>query len=382
MPKEYYIFICHATEDKDEIVEKLVNELKKSNLDFNIFYDDYEIIFGEEIDKKIQVALNKTKYAVTIISHNFLKKPYPLIELGAIINKKYNGKLKSIIPIYYKISTKTVNEHLPIINKYKSIININDSDNIENPTLKIIQAINFYENKGSRFTINFKKAAKIVAILVVILILFSLINPIKNYFKGTDNIDSTNISIGKTEKSNDSIEITPSITKKVRPNNIEDNNANINTSFVNSKDNIEVSVTIINSSNMIEDDISESIADIYSNAGMKGNTGFLFGNFITKPAFKDLSEGNHTIIEKMKLINYTDYLVIGKISYDYTQDEFIKGKTYCTVSINMKIISIINERTKSAFTVSANGNGFSREQARNYALKDLLDNYKNEYSSF
>jgi len=48
---EYSAFICHASEDKIEFVDSLAKCLK--NFGLNIWYDDFEISYGDNIRRKI-----------------------------------------------------------------------------------------------------------------------------------------------------------------------------------------------------------------------------------------------------------------------------------------------------------------------------------------
>ena len=94
-------FICHATEDKNDIVVPLVKSLE--SLGLNLWYDLLMSI-GDEINDEIHKGLKMAKFGVLVFSPNFFlpKKDYPRTEMGALNYKKNEGECY-LFPVYYKI---------------------------------------------------------------------------------------------------------------------------------------------------------------------------------------------------------------------------------------------------------------------------------------
>jgi len=161
----------------------------------------------------------------------------------------------------------------------------------------------------------------------------------------------------------------------------EDFSSYINTSITNSSGKTNIAVTVVDESGNISSSLSSSIANIYNQAGNSGNTGLIRSSFIHKSGFQELFEGNSEIIEKLKLSSHTDYIAIGKISYSFRRGTLVDGTLVCTVSLTMNIISGNQKSLVKSFTCSANGNGATEDQAKEYAIDKLLRKYISEHSS-
>ena len=68
---EYDIFISYASEDKDEIVQPLAEELDKY---LKVWYDDYVIRLGDDIRGTIFRGLSNSRFGIVIFSPSFFKK--------------------------------------------------------------------------------------------------------------------------------------------------------------------------------------------------------------------------------------------------------------------------------------------------------------------
>ena len=155
---KWNIFICHASEDKIAIADKLYTQLKLLSSE-EIWYDDSSILIGDETDDKVFEGLSKTKYGIIIISKKFFRKLYPHIELGAFILRKYE-KRTEIIPLHYGISEKTVKKKSLILGKYKGISI--DNNNINYVANVIHERIKNYEKEESE---KLKEGKKITGIV-------------------------------------------------------------------------------------------------------------------------------------------------------------------------------------------------------------------------
>jgi len=91
------IFISHASEDKQEIVEPLVQTLESHNI--SCWYDKKDIGWGDSIVGKINEGLESSKYVVFIISQTFLDKDWTTIELNTTLNMQISSGEKKVLPI-------------------------------------------------------------------------------------------------------------------------------------------------------------------------------------------------------------------------------------------------------------------------------------------
>jgi len=77
----------------------------------------------------------------------------------------------------------------------------------------------------------------------------------------------------------------------------------------------------------------------------------------------------------------TNLTAIGKVSYSIRKGTLVDDTFVCMVSLTMNIISANQKSLFKSFSCSANGNGTTEDQAKEYAIDKLLNKYISEYSS-
>lgn len=170
--------------------------------------------------------------------------------------------------------------------------------------------------------------------------------------------------------------------KTVIPPQLVNYSSFINTSIIKIKDHTNISVIVVDEEGMILSSISSLIANIYKQVGLNANIGLLKSSFTKEPQFQELIEGNNSIIEKLKLSNYTDYLVIGRIGFSMRSGTVINGTIICNVFLNVTIINATNNSIADSFTISdVIANGATSLQAKERAIQKLINNYSNEHST-
>lgn len=91
------VFICHASEDKDEIVRPMVEALDQAGI--TCWFDEAEIKWGDSITQKVNQGLKISKYVIVIFSKTFLNKKWPQRELNAVLNMEAStGEIK-VLPL-------------------------------------------------------------------------------------------------------------------------------------------------------------------------------------------------------------------------------------------------------------------------------------------
>jgi len=104
----YDAFLCHASEDKEEIANNLFLELKNKNK--KIWYDDFVLKLGDSLRQKIDEGLKYSNYGIVILSKNFFNKNWPQIELDGLFDKEASLGRKVILPIWHKITKEEVQQ--------------------------------------------------------------------------------------------------------------------------------------------------------------------------------------------------------------------------------------------------------------------------------
>jgi menaquinone-dependent protoporphyrinogen IX oxidase len=123
------VFISYSSKDKD-IVKKIAEALSE---EFQVFFDDYNVIVGDDIKKVITAGLNYSNVGLIIFSKNFFKnfnKSLKKNESAHFISKLVYDD-KKLLPVWLDIDEKYMK---------KQIIRYNF-----NPRLMDIKAINISE---------------------------------------------------------------------------------------------------------------------------------------------------------------------------------------------------------------------------------------------
>ena len=94
--KEYDIFICHASEDKDRVARPIYGACK--DVGIKAFLDEKHIKWGDSITQKINHALGRSKFLLAILSKHSVNKTWPVKEINAALARELKGKQK-ILPV-------------------------------------------------------------------------------------------------------------------------------------------------------------------------------------------------------------------------------------------------------------------------------------------
>src|SRR5574344_267817 len=110
--KQYDFFICHASEDKDDIIRDLADALVGKNI--KVWYDEFELKIGDSLRKSIDKGLTNSKYGIVILSPSFIKKNWTEYELNGMVAREMDGH-KVILPIWHKITKDEVLKFSPTL---------------------------------------------------------------------------------------------------------------------------------------------------------------------------------------------------------------------------------------------------------------------------
>jgi hypothetical protein len=110
LPREYDVFISHASEDKDEVVRPLAIALRSLNL--RVWFDEFELRIGDSLRRKIDQGLSNSRFGIVVLSKDFIKKGWTNYELDGIITKAVSGE-QVVLPIWHNISKSEVMQFSP-----------------------------------------------------------------------------------------------------------------------------------------------------------------------------------------------------------------------------------------------------------------------------
>jgi len=109
------IFLCHASEDKEEYVKPLYEDLLRNGI--SVWYDEGEILWGDSITEKIQEGIKLSKFAIICFSKNFLRKNWANSEFNSLYQRQQSEGRKIILPLI-------LNSKEEILGKYPLIKDI------------------------------------------------------------------------------------------------------------------------------------------------------------------------------------------------------------------------------------------------------------------
>lgn len=136
-PRDYDVFISHASEDKDEVVRPLAMALKDKGL--SVWYDEFELKIGDSLRRKIDIGLAKSNFGIVVISRDFIKKGWTNYELDGLITRSISGE-QQLLPVWHNITKKEVIDYSPsLADKVARNTAINTVEEIADEIAEVIQ---------------------------------------------------------------------------------------------------------------------------------------------------------------------------------------------------------------------------------------------------
>lgn len=134
--KRWDVFICHASEDKDEVARPLAKALTLRDL--AVWYDEFSLELGDSLRRTIDRGLAKSKYGVVILSQNFFAKEWPKKELDALVGREVRARRKIVLPVWHKVEQKDVAKFSPLL---ADKVAMTTSEGIDVVAVKILNTI-------------------------------------------------------------------------------------------------------------------------------------------------------------------------------------------------------------------------------------------------
>jgi hypothetical protein len=98
-----FLFVCHASEDRDDFVRPLAEALRKEYE--KVWYSEYELTLGDSLLEKIDQGLASCDFGIVVLSKPFFEKKWPRAELDGLFARETRSH-KMILPIW-KILLRT-----------------------------------------------------------------------------------------------------------------------------------------------------------------------------------------------------------------------------------------------------------------------------------
>ncbi len=117
--KMYDVFLSHASADKLNYVEDLKQTLDILGID--VFYDKDTIEWGDKWKEKIYEGLEKSEFAIIVISEHFFGREWTEEELKNLLERQNAEGQKLILPIVHNITTDELKEKYPAVADIQAI---------------------------------------------------------------------------------------------------------------------------------------------------------------------------------------------------------------------------------------------------------------------
>ena len=115
----YDVFICHASEDKDDFVRPLAEQLRKSHLE--VWYDEFSLRVGDSLRESIDKGLAKSRFGMVVLSPAFFKKKWPKRELNGLVAREMSELTDVILPVWHNVSQADVIKFSPPLADKKAV---------------------------------------------------------------------------------------------------------------------------------------------------------------------------------------------------------------------------------------------------------------------
>lgn len=130
------VFICHASEDKENLVRPLAEALIQENI--TVWYDEFELTIGDSLRRKIDNGIGMSRYGVVVLSKAFFNKNWPQHELDGLFEKEMATGEKVVLPIWHDIDKDEVMKYsTPLAGRYA----ISSNEGLEKITAEIKKVI-------------------------------------------------------------------------------------------------------------------------------------------------------------------------------------------------------------------------------------------------
>lgn len=107
---DYDCFVCHASEDKEPLVNGLVDKLRMKG--YKIWYDEFTLTLGDSLREKIDHGLLNSRFGIVILSKAFFAKDWPKKELDGLVAREIEGT-KVILPVWHGVKKGDVIKFSP-----------------------------------------------------------------------------------------------------------------------------------------------------------------------------------------------------------------------------------------------------------------------------
>lgn len=140
---QWDVFICHASEDKDEVARPLAELMEGRG--FTAWYDEFSLRMGDSLRRAIERGLSRCRFGIVVLSKDFFAKEWPQRELDALVEREVRTKRKIILPVWHRVDYSQVAKFSPLLADRKAV---STTEGLEKVVNAIIDAIGTRKRRG------------------------------------------------------------------------------------------------------------------------------------------------------------------------------------------------------------------------------------------
>ncbi len=141
----------------------------------------------------------------------------------------------------------------------------------------------------------------------------------------------------------------------------------LNASVINTKEHKELSVFIFDSISNLETDFTMQLKEQLRKKYVITQQ-LIPTNQLSRELKASLFQGDIKQLGN-NLCKHTDYVCIGKVSYEFRQNAILKDKLTCTLTVNYTITDVLTGTILNSYSKTFTGNGFSKNSAKTNTIK-------------
>lgn len=107
----YDVFICHASEDKDDFVRPLAQALRERHIE--VWYDEFSLRVGDSLRQAIDRGLASSRFGIVVLSPAFFRKRWTQRELNGLVAREMHEGRELVLPIWHEVDHAEVIKHSP-----------------------------------------------------------------------------------------------------------------------------------------------------------------------------------------------------------------------------------------------------------------------------
>jgi hypothetical protein len=148
------VFICHASEDKDDFVRPLAEALRAHYLD--VWYDEFTLRIGDSLREALDRGLADSRFGITVLSQHFFQRRWPQRELNGLVAREIAEERQLVLPIWHRIDRQEILKYSPPLADVFAVSSARGIEAVVNELLKklrpeespLIVARDFLISKG------------------------------------------------------------------------------------------------------------------------------------------------------------------------------------------------------------------------------------------